>query len=113
MLPTPEDHVAIADLLGKEPEAIEVGAEKPKAVAVIDEKECIGCTLCLQACPVDAIMGAAKQMHTVIANECTGCDLCIPPCPVECIHVIPVAKNINDWEWPLPTQTASGTVPGV
>jgi electron transport complex protein RnfB len=57
------------------------------AVAVIDEARCIGCTLCIQACPVDAIVGAAKLMHTVIAASCTGCELCIPPCPVDCIDV--------------------------
>ena len=61
------------------------GTPKPKSVAVIDENTCIGCTLCIQACPVDAIVGAAKQMHTIIAAECTGCELCVPPCPVDCI----------------------------
>jgi electron transport complex protein RnfB len=60
-------------------------AMKPPAVAVIDEQTCIGCTLCIQACPVDAIVGAGKLMHTVIAAECTGCKLCLPPCPVDCI----------------------------
>jgi electron transport complex protein RnfB len=54
-------------------------------VAVIDEQTCIGCTLCIEACPVDAIVGAARLMHTVIAAECTGCKLCLPPCPVDCI----------------------------
>lgn len=63
------------------------GVCKPPAVAVIDEEICIGCTLCIQACPVDAIVGAAKVMHTVIAAECTGCELCIPPCPVDCIQM--------------------------
>ena len=57
------------------------------AVAVIDEQRCIGCTLCIQACPVDAIVGAAKLMHTVIAGSCTGCELCVPPCPVDCIEI--------------------------
>lgn len=64
------------------------GVEKPRQLAVIDETRCIGCTLCIQACPVDAIVGAAKQMHTVIAAECTGCDLCVAPCPVDCIDMI-------------------------
>jgi electron transport complex protein RnfB len=64
------------------------GAETPRAVAVIDEPSCIGCTLCIQACPVDAIVGAARLMHTVIADECTGCRLCIPPCPVDCIVMV-------------------------
>lgn len=63
------------------------GAYKPKALAFIDEASCIGCTLCIQACPVDAIVGASKQMHTVIARECTGCELCLPPCPVDCISM--------------------------
>ncbi|MES2499297.1 MAG: electron transport complex subunit RsxB [Pseudomonadota bacterium] len=68
----------------------ENGLEKPKALAFIDEATCIGCTLCIQACPVDAILGASKQMHTVIANECTGCELCLAPCPVDCISMQPV-----------------------
>jgi electron transport complex protein RnfB len=59
------------------------------AVASIDEERCIGCTLCIEACPVDAIVGAAKLMHTVIANACTGCELCMPPCPVDCISMLP------------------------
>ena len=63
------------------------GAHEPPAVALIDEARCIGCTLCIQACPVDAIVGAAKLMHTVIAAECTGCKLCLPPCPVDCIEM--------------------------
>ena len=60
----------------------------PPQVAVIEERHCIGCTLCIKACPVDAIAGAAKLMHTVIAAECTGCGLCIPPCPVDCIAMV-------------------------
>lgn len=60
--------------------------------AVIREDECIGCTKCIQACPVDAILGAAKQMHTVIANECTGCNLCVAPCPVDCIDMISIGE---------------------
>jgi electron transport complex protein RnfB len=61
------------------------GVYKPPQIAVIDEARCIGCTLCIQACPVDAIVGARKLMHTVIAAQCTGCELCLPPCPVDCI----------------------------
>ncbi|MEI2417246.1 electron transport complex subunit RsxB [Orrella sp. JC864] len=63
------------------------GAPGPLRVAVIDEKHCIGCTLCIQACPVDAIVGANKRMHTVLADWCTGCDLCVPVCPVDCIEM--------------------------
>jgi electron transport complex protein RnfB len=63
---------------------------KPASIVRINESECIGCTKCIQACPVDAILGAAKQMHTVIEAECTGCELCIAPCPVDCIEIIPV-----------------------
>jgi len=66
------------------------GSERPLHVAVIDEALCIGCTLCIQACPVDAIVGAAKLMHTVLAADCTGCDLCLPPCPMDCIAMVPV-----------------------
>jgi len=61
------------------------GSVRSPLVAVIDEQTCIGCTLCIEACPVDAIVGAARLMHTVIAAECTGCKLCLPPCPVDCI----------------------------
>jgi Na+-translocating ferredoxin:NAD+ oxidoreductase subunit B len=68
------------------------GKTKPAALAVIDESRCIGCTLCIQACPVDAIIGAAKQMHTILLRNCTGCELCIPPCPVDCIDMLPLAK---------------------
>jgi electron transport complex protein RnfB len=93
----------LADLLGRDPVALEV-EEKPPAVAVIDEQACIGCTLCLQACPVDAIVVAAKQLHGIIAAECTGCELCLPPCPVECIHMVPVDTDIPHWRWPYPAE---------
>jgi electron transport complex protein RnfB len=66
------------------------GIEKPKEIAIIEEDKCIGCTLCILACPVDAILGASKNMHTVITEECTGCELCIAPCPVDCIKMIPL-----------------------
>jgi electron transport complex protein RnfB len=98
--------VALADLLGREPIPLseEVGEEKEKMVAVIDENTCIGCTLCIQACPVDAILGAAKQMHTVIEAECTGCELCVEPCPVDCIDMVPIETNIFHWKWPYPEE---------
>jgi electron transport complex protein RnfB len=73
------------------------GAERRRAVALIDEARCIGCTLCIQACPVDAIVGAARRMHTVIAELCTGCDLCLPPCPVDCIDMLPLPEARSPW----------------
>jgi electron transport complex protein RnfB len=84
----------LARLLGRAVKPLDAacGATKPPAVALIDETWCIGCTLCIQACPVDAIAGAAKLMHTVIAAECTGCELCIPPCPVDCIQMVAAAR---------------------
>ena len=80
---------ALADLLGKtaQPLNAEFGVEKPKLLALINEAECIGCVKCIEACPVDAILGASQLMHTVIASECTGCELCLPPCPVDCISL--------------------------
>ena len=79
--------VALADLLGRELPRTKM-IEKPSGVAVVQESLCIGCTLCRQACPVDAILGAAKQMHTVIREACTGCELCLAPCPTECISIV-------------------------
>jgi electron transport complex protein RnfB len=75
------------------------GVERPRAVAYIDEALCIGCTLCIQACPVDAIVGAAKLMHTVVPDLCTGCDLCVPPCPVDCIVMYPVTETTGWAAW--------------
>ena len=69
------------------------GIEGPLQIAIIDEATCIGCALCIQACPVDAIVGAAKLMHTVIADQCTGCELCIPPCPVDCIDLVAASNT--------------------
>ena len=98
----------LADLLGVEAKPLnpENGVEEElPTVAVIDETTCIGCTLCIQACPVDAILGAAKQMHTVIASECTGCDLCLPPCPVDCIDMVPVKRGSKDWYYSHPSES--------
>jgi electron transport complex protein RnfB len=91
----------LADLLGREVKALDA-EEKPKAVALIDENTCIGCTLCIQACPVDAIVGAAKQMHTIVAPLCTGCELCLPPCPVECISMQVITETVDSWKWKYP-----------
>ncbi|NTS78452.1 electron transport complex subunit RsxB [Catenovulum sp. SM1970] len=96
----------IADLTGREytplagTESDDV-AEEVKKVAYIREDECIGCTKCIQACPVDAIVGASKAMHTVITDECTGCDLCVDPCPVDCIDMLPLAQTTQSWKWQL------------
>ena len=91
----------LADLLGREVKPLDA-EEKPKQLAVIDEQTCIGCTLCIQACPVDAIVGAAEQMHTVIGSLCTGCELCVPPCPVECIRMDVITENLDNWKWRYP-----------
>ena len=103
---------ALADLLGVEPEPLDAehGEESVTKVAVIREDECIGCTKCIQACPVDAILGAAKQMHTVIASECTGCDLCVEPCPVDCIDMVPVAPTLQTWSWEQPPSAADSAI---
>jgi electron transport complex protein RnfB len=94
----------LAELLGVEPKPLDEshGVTKPKSVAFIDENICIGCTLCLQACPVDAILGAAKQMHTIIASECTGCELCVAPCPVDCIYMVQLKEDLTSWKWRYP-----------
>ena len=96
---------SLADLLDVEPLPLDAehGEEKARAIAYIREAECIGCTKCIQACPVDAILGAAKQMHTVIADECTGCDLCVEPCPVDCIDMLVIPTTLQSWSWELPT----------
>ena len=73
------------------------GSEGPRHIAWIDEKWCIGCTLCISACPTDAILGASKQMHTVIEDACTGCELCLPVCPVDCIHLENVTLDKSGW----------------
>lgn len=87
----------LAELLGVSPIPLNpaYGAPKPQAVALINEQLCIGCTLCIQACPVDAIVGAVRHMHTVIAADCTGCELCIKPCPVDCISMVPPGDQVR------------------
>lgn len=94
---------ALADLLGREPGAPRTGERAPQ-VAVVDAHACIGCTLCRQACPVDAIVGAAKQLHGVLAAECTGCGLCVAPCPVDCIRLVEAPADLAGWRWPYPAQ---------
>ncbi len=91
----------LAELLGVEPK--DLNAEpRAKAVALIDENTCIGCTLCIQACPVDAILGSAKHMHTIISSECTGCELCLAPCPVDCITMETLPETVTTWKWKYP-----------
>src|SRR5690606_8110368 len=95
---------ALAELLGREPKPLnpDNGEVKPPRVAFIREAECIGCTKCIQACPVDAIIGAPKLMHTVVADLCTGCELCVPPCPVDCIDMPALAPSPQRWRRPKP-----------
>ncbi len=87
----------LAKLLGTRSKPLNTahGVPEPKTIAFIDESACIGCTFCIRACPVDAIVGAAKQMHTVITAECTGCELCITPCPMDCISMVPAPQIIS------------------
>ncbi len=103
---------ALADLLDMEPIPLDAehGAEEIRTVAYIREDECIGCTKCIQACPVDAILGAAKLMHTVIVDECTGCDLCVEPCPVDCIDMLPLEVDLKHWAWELPPSAEAGLI---
>ncbi|HZE61325.1 MAG TPA: electron transport complex subunit RsxB [Burkholderiales bacterium] len=91
---------ALAALLGRDVKPLNPanGIEGPRSVAVIDEARCIGCTLCIQACPVDAIVGAAKLMHTVVNALCSGCDLCVAPCPVDCIEMLPATGDDALWD---------------
>ncbi|MGL4456664.1 MAG: electron transport complex subunit RsxB [Plesiomonas sp.] len=96
----------IADLLGVEPPAANeelANADLRKKIAFIHEDQCIGCTKCIQACPVDAIVGSTKSLHTVISDLCTGCDLCVAPCPTDCIELIPVDETPDTWKWDLNT----------
>ena len=94
-----EGVAVLARLTGKplQPLNLEHGLEGPMTVAVIDEVWCIGCTLCIKACPTDAILGSNKVMHTVIESACTGCDLCLPVCPVDCIEMVPISGDKTGW----------------
>ena len=92
----------LASLLGKlgKPLNTEFGEHRTKQVALIDENRCIGCVICIKACPTDAILGTAKFMHTVITDECTGCELCIEPCPVDCIDMVSQVQSPDiSWRW--------------
>lgn len=90
----------IAGLMGQKPAPLnaDCGTEAPRSLAVIDEDWCIGCTLCLDACPTDAILGANKRMHTVVADHCTGCELCLPVCPVDCIELVNASGAATGWD---------------
>ncbi|QIM68319.1 electron transport complex subunit RsxB [Basfia succiniciproducens] len=91
--------IKIAELLGVDAPDAEFTEDNTPKVAFIHEDMCIGCTKCIQACPVDAIIGTNKSLHTVIPDLCTGCELCVAPCPTDCIKMIKVEKNIDNWDW--------------
>jgi Na+-translocating ferredoxin:NAD+ oxidoreductase subunit B len=91
--------IKLAELLKRDANSYveEVRAKtRPPATAIIREEECIGCTKCIQACPIDAIIGTAKQMHVILSDECTGCGLCVEPCPVDCIDIKPLTTPAYD-----------------
>jgi Na+-translocating ferredoxin:NAD+ oxidoreductase subunit B len=94
-------HPGLADLLDRDPKPLNprTASRNRRYWPSSTSPACIGCTLCIQACPVDAIVGAPKQMHTVIEALCTGCELCLPPCPVDCIEP---GETIENWRWPKP-----------
>jgi electron transport complex protein RnfB len=94
----------IARLIGvdEKPLRLQLPAPQAQLIARIDEDLCIGCVKCIRACPVDAIIGAAKQMHSVLERDCTGCQMCLSPCPVNCITMQDVPVNIRQWVWPKP-----------
>ncbi|WP_019896504.1 electron transport complex subunit RsxB [Hydrogenovibrio halophilus] len=96
--------IQISEITHREPKEMDASNPPPEEpmVAVIDEDICIGCVHCIKACPVDAIVGTTKMMHTVIEKECTGCELCVPVCPVDCIDMVPLMKTPQTWHWPEP-----------
>lgn len=96
--------IAVAMNIEPQPIDDDSAAKTPiRMLAVIDENNCIGCTKCIQACPVDAIVGATRAMHTVISDQCTGCNLCVAPCPTQCITLQPVTETTTTWKWDLQT----------
>ncbi len=101
-----EGVVRLAAITGRAVQALDpaCGSEGARTLAVIDEAWCIGCTLCIKACPVDCIVGASKLMHTVVDAQCTGCELCVPACPVDCISVVPVTAGRSGWQAWTPAQ---------
>ncbi len=103
----------IAEILGVEPQPMAEGEEeeKPRMVAFIHEQDCIGCMHCIKACPVDAIVGTTKAVHTVITKECTGCELCVPVCPTDCIEMRPQPETPRDWIWPDPEKVMPTVIP--
>jgi electron transport complex protein RnfB len=103
----------IAEITGREPKEMAETPEKEarRMVAYIHEDQCIGCMLCIKECPVDAIIGTTKMMHTVIVDECTGCEKCIPVCPVDCIDMVPVKETPKDWVWPDPEKVLPKVIP--
>lgn len=106
--------ILISEITGLEQKPMESteAENKPKETAFIDEDVCIGCVLCIKECPVDAILGATKLMHTVIQQECTGCELCIPVCPVDCIDMKPAPLSTKNWKWPEPNQKETSLTTG-
>ena len=93
----------LASLLGVEAVAME---DEGPLLAVIDESACIGCTACIKPCPVDAIIGANKQAHTVLETECIGCKACVEPCPVDCIEMVKIEPTVYTWTWDKPNGPA-------
>ncbi|PLA74932.1 electron transport complex subunit RsxB [Hydrogenovibrio sp. SC-1] len=102
--------IEIAEITHREPKEMAETAptSQQKLVAKIDESICIGCVHCIKVCPVDAILGATKKMHTVIEQECTGCELCVPVCPVDCVEMVAEPVTLHNWSWPEPSQQTRG-----